>query len=64
MFYVVGVDIPDIYIDVYSKSNPQNEKIEVKSLEIILEQLSGLSISNRRKVTNIFFSYTLHFQHP
>lgn len=46
----MGVDIPDTYNDIYSKSNPQEEKIDVKSLELILVQLSGLPLHLRQQV--------------
>lgn len=51
--YIVGVDLPDIYLDIYSKSDPTNEKVQVKSLEIILQQLSGLPLVKRQKVNYI-----------
>lgn len=46
----MGVDIPDIYYDIYSRSDPQEERIDVKSLDIILQQLSGLSVHLRQQV--------------
>jgi hypothetical protein len=46
----VGVDIPDNYYDIYSKANPHGEKVDIKSLEVILQQLSGLPLHLRQKV--------------
>jgi hypothetical protein len=51
----VGVDIPDIYYDIYSKANPHDEKVNIKSLEIILHQLSGLPFYSRQKVCYLYF---------
>lgn len=61
----MGVDIPDIYYDIYSKSDPHDEKIDTKSLDIILKQLSGLSVHLRQQVNNVylFFLY-LKKDHP
>ncbi|KAG2206693.1 hypothetical protein INT47_003635 [Mucor saturninus] len=50
---LLGVDIPDTYNDIYSKSNPQEEKIDVKSLELILVQLSGLPLHLRQQVMRL-----------
>jgi hypothetical protein len=44
------VDVPDVYNDIYSKSNPYNEKVELKSLQVLL-QLAGLSVLAQRKVS-------------
>lgn len=46
----MGVDIPDIYSEIYSRSDPHHEKIKVISLEIILDQLSGLPMYTRQEV--------------
>lgn len=53
---LVGVDLPDIYLDIYSKSGPANEKVQVQSLEIILQQLSGLPLVKRQKVMSLVVS--------
>jgi hypothetical protein len=52
-FYIVGVDVPDAYNDIYSKSNPHNEKVELKSLQVLIH-LAGLSLPAQQKVS--FFS--------
>lgn len=51
MTIIVGVDIPDIYYDIYSKADPHKEKVNIKSLEIILQQLSGLPLYVRQKAS-------------
>ncbi|KAI8094582.1 hypothetical protein BDF21DRAFT_458979 [Thamnidium elegans] len=53
---LLGVDIPEIYFDIYSRSNPHDEKIDIKSLDIILEQLSGLPIQTRQEVIRLVTS--------
>ncbi|GAA5816329.1 hypothetical protein MFLAVUS_009855 [Mucor flavus] len=53
---LLGVDIPEIYFDIYSRSNPRDEKIDIKSLDIILEQLSGLPIQTRQEVIRLVTS--------
>ncbi|CAO3654710.1 unnamed protein product [Mucor hiemalis] len=52
----MGVDIPDIYLNIYNKSNPHNEKVDVNSLDLILQHLSGLSLSKRQKITSLVVS--------
>lgn len=62
---LVSVDIPDIYMDVYNKSNPHNEKVDIKSLHLILEQLSGLSANNKQRVKeNVFYTVSLFNKCP
>ncbi|GAA5805639.1 hypothetical protein HPULCUR_011160 [Helicostylum pulchrum] len=53
---LLGADIPEIYVDIYSRSNPHDEKVDIKSLDIILEQLSGLPIQTRREVIRLVTS--------
>jgi hypothetical protein len=45
----VGADVPDVYFDIYSKSNPHHEKIDARFLQIILH-LAGIPLFNQQKV--------------
>lgn len=45
----MGADVPDVYFDIYSKSNPHHEKIDTRTLQIILH-LAGIPLFNQEKV--------------
>ncbi|KAI8644245.1 hypothetical protein BD408DRAFT_384094 [Parasitella parasitica] len=49
---LLGADVPDVYLDIYSKSNPHREEINVKPLQIILH-LASIPLFQQQKIMNL-----------
>ncbi|KAK4514447.1 uncharacterized protein ATC70_002043 [Mucor velutinosus] len=49
---LLGADVPDAYFDIYSKSNPRHERIDARSLQVILH-LAGIPVFRQQKVISL-----------
>ncbi|KAL9549988.1 hypothetical protein MBANPS3_004956 [Mucor bainieri] len=51
---LLGADVPEAYFDIYSKSNPRHERIDARSLQIILH-LAGIPVFQQQKVSMMIY---------